>query len=93
MSNMFFSVEKLNRRVEELARRRYFGMQPIESFTAMQGDLDKDAVYHELPAKIEGMTFARNEFFPGRCRIPGLQEPEDRFHSRSKARLPRDRSV
>ena len=65
MSNMFFSVEKLNRRVEELARRRYFGMQPIESFTAMQGDLDKDAVYHELPAKIEGMTFARNEFFPG----------------------------
>jgi len=61
----FFSVEKLRRRVEELEHRRYFGMEPITPFTAMPGTLDKDEVYHELPEKIEGMTFDMYDLFPG----------------------------
>jgi len=34
---MFFTIEKFQKRVEELERRRYFGLQSIESFTTMPG--------------------------------------------------------
>ena len=36
---MFFTIEKFEKRVEELEHRRYFGMRSIAPFAAMPGDL------------------------------------------------------
>lgn len=63
---MFFTIEKFQRRAAELGERRYFGRESIAPFTSMRGDLEKDAVYHELPEKIEGTPFGINDMFVGR---------------------------
>lgn len=64
--SMFYSLEKLTRRVEELGKRRFCSMASITPFAAMEGTLDKDEVYHELPDQISGMTLDLDDFFPGR---------------------------
>lgn len=63
---MFFSIEKFQKRVEELGRRRYFGQQCIAPFTAMKGTIPEDEAYHELPEEIAGESFGLNEMFVGR---------------------------
>lgn len=65
---MFFTVEKFQRRVEELGRRRYFGHQCIAPFVGMSGELPKDEVYRELPEKIAGESFGLYDMFHGRDR-------------------------
>lgn len=65
---MFFTLDKFQRRVEELAVRRYFGHRCIAPFTAMPGDLPSDQQYHEVPEKIEGEEFKLNDSFIGRDR-------------------------
>ncbi|MGI5959750.1 MAG: alpha-mannosidase [Massiliimalia sp.] len=65
---MFLTIDKFKRRAEELAQRRYFGHQTIAPFRAMPGTLPEDEAYHELPKKIEGMTFQLNDQFIGRDR-------------------------
>ena len=51
---IFFTIEKFQKRVEELERRRYFGLQSIESFTAMPGELPADGHYCGAPEKVVG---------------------------------------
>lgn len=63
---MFFTLEKFQKRVDELKIRRYFGYQPVAPFTSMPGNLHVDEVYHELPEKIEGDMFDIHDFFIGR---------------------------
>lgn len=71
---MFFTIEKFQRRVEELGARRYFGKQCIAPFASMEGTLPKDEQYHEVPDKIEGSQFGLNEFFVGRDRYLWLEK-------------------
>lgn len=71
---MFFTIEKFQRRTEELGKRRYFGHQTIAPFTAMPGDLPEDAVYHEIPDRIVGNEFHLNDFFTGRDRYLWLEK-------------------
>ena len=63
---MFFALEKFQKRVDELKERRYFGYQPVTPFISMQGNLQEDAVYHEVPEMIEGTEFDIHDFFIGR---------------------------
>ena len=65
---MFFTIEKFQRRVEELGQRRYFGQQCIAPFTAAPGTLPEDEHYHQVPEKIEGEPFQLNDSFIGRDR-------------------------
>lgn len=71
---MFFTVEKFERRVEELEGRRYFGRQCIAPFVSMAGDLPEDEVYRGLPEKIEGPPFGMDDFFTGRDRYLWLEK-------------------
>lgn len=66
MRDMYFTLEKLQQRTQELKSRRYFGGRTIASFTAMDGELSKDEVYCDLPENIEGQTIDIGEFFVGR---------------------------
>ena len=68
MRDMFFTLEKLQRRTEELKTRRYFGHRSIAPFTAMDGQLSVDDVYRECPEVIEGEQIALGDFFVGRDR-------------------------
>ena len=72
---MFFTIEKFQKRVEELERRRYFGLQSIESFTAMPGELPADGHYCGAPEKVVGEPFGRNDGLiknPFSCTISSL---------------------
>lgn len=71
---VFFSVEKFQRRVEELKERRYFGGSCIAPFISMEGNLDKDEHYHELPERIEGPEFGMHDFFVGRDKYLWLEK-------------------
>ena len=71
---MFFTIEKFERRIEELKQRRYFGHQTITPFTAMPGELNTDEVYHEIPDRIAGDEFQLNDFFVGRDRYLWLEK-------------------
>ncbi|NCC43168.1 MAG: alpha-mannosidase [Clostridia bacterium] len=71
---MFFTIEKFQRRVEELGKRRYFGNHCIAPFTSMEGTLPEDESYHELPEKIEGAPFGINDSFIGRDRYLWLEK-------------------
>ena len=46
---MFFTIKKFQRRVEELSRRRYLGLQSIAPFAAMPGARGEDDHYHGEP--------------------------------------------
>ena len=74
---MFFTIEKFQKRVEELERRRYFGLQSIESFTAMPGELPADGHYCGAPEKVVGEPFGRNDFFAGRDRYLWVEKTVD----------------
>ena len=71
---MFFTLEKFQRRVEELKERRYFGYQMIAPFQAMEGGLTEDEVYRELPDEISGKTFDIHDFFAGRDKYLWLEK-------------------
>lgn len=71
---MFFSVEKFQRRVEELGERRYFGQQCMAPFVSMEGSLPEDESYHGLPGQIVGPEFGKNDFFVGRDRYLWLNK-------------------
>lgn len=71
---MFFTRQKLLRRVEELSWRRYFGHTCIAPFTAMEGNLPEDEHYKEVPEKIEGGEFNINDMFIGRNRYLWLEK-------------------
>ena len=71
---MFFTIDKFQRRVEELGERRYFGNQCIAPFTSMEGSLPTDESYHEVPEKIEGEPFGINDSFIGRDRYLWLEK-------------------
>ena len=71
---MFFTLDKFDRRVEELEKRRYFGHQCLAPFRAMPGDLPSDQSYHEVPQKIEGEPFALNDHFVGRDRYLWIEK-------------------
>ena len=65
---MFFTIEKFERRVKELEKRRYLGQECIAPFASLEGDLGKDDVYREIPEKIEGPAFDLHDHFTGRDR-------------------------
>lgn len=71
---MFFTLEKFQRRVEELKERRYFGYQKIAPFVSMPGSLSVDEVYKEVPEKIEGNLFDIDDFFIGRDKYLWLEK-------------------
>ena len=79
---MFFTIEKFEKRVEELEHRRYFGMRSIAPFAAMPGDLPEDAHYHGAPPERrtpeqdsrEWKEFGLNDFFVGRDRYLWLDK-------------------
>ncbi len=71
---MFFTRQKLQRRVNELGWRRYFGHTCIAPFIAMEGDLPEDEHYKGMPEKIEGGEFNVNDMFIGRNRYLWLEK-------------------
>lgn len=71
---MFFTIDKFQRRVEELGERRYFEKRCIAPFVSMVGTLPQDESYHGLPEKIEGPEFGINDFFSGRDRYLWLEK-------------------
>lgn len=74
---MFFTVEKFQRRVEELGRRRYFGLQCVAPFFVVPGALGKDEHYHGAPPKEsikEGKEFGLHDFFVGRDRYLWMEK-------------------
>lgn len=71
---MFFTLEKFQKRVEELKERRYFGHRCIAPFTSMEGNLLEDESYRQIPEKIEGGTFGLYDIFAGRDKYLWLQK-------------------
>ncbi len=71
---MFFTIEKFERRVKELEKRRYLGQECIAPFASLEGDLGKDDVYREIPEKIEGPAFDLHDHFTGRDRYLWLEK-------------------
>ena len=71
---MFFTKQKLQRRVDELGQKRYFGHQCIAPFTSMEGELSPDENYHCMPERIEGEPFGINDLFIGRDRYLWLDK-------------------
>ncbi len=71
---MFFTVEKFQRRAEEMATRRYVDMVSISPLTSMEDTLDRDTVHTEAPAVVEGPLFAQGDHFVGRDRYLWLEK-------------------
>lgn len=71
---MFLTLDKFERRVSELGRRRYFSHQCIAPFISMEGNLPKDESYCGLPEKIEGPEFRINDSFVGRDRYLWIEK-------------------
>lgn len=71
---MFFTIEKLQRRVEELKERRYFDLSTIAPFVSMPGTLPEDEWYHELPESVTGEAFGLQDVFSGRDRYLWLEK-------------------
>ena len=71
---MFLTLDKFERRVSELGRRRYFSHQCIAPFISMEGNLPKDESYCGLPEKIEGPEFGINDSFVGRDRYLWIEK-------------------
>lgn len=72
-----FTVEKFERRVEELGRRRYFGLMCVAPFAAVPGRLGEDEHYYGAPPEgiaDEGEKFGINDFFSGRDRYLWLEK-------------------
>lgn len=87
MRDMFFTLEKLQRRTEELKTRRYFGHRSIAPFTAMDGQLSVDDVYRECPEIIEGEQIAVGDFFVGRDRYMWFDKETELLPERSGCRI------
>lgn len=71
---MFLTLDKFQKRVEELGRRRYFGNVSIAPFTSMEGGLSENEIYRTLPDRIEGSSFGLDDFFAGRDRYLWLEK-------------------
>lgn len=82
---MFFTLEKFQKRVEELKERRYFGYKKAAPFISMPGNLHEDEVYRELPEKIEGNKFDIHDFFTGRDKYLWLEKQVELPEARNDA--------
>lgn len=71
---MFLTLDKFRSRTKELEQNRYFGQQCMAPFVSMEGSLPEDESYHELPEKIEGRPFGKDDFFVGRDRYLWLEK-------------------
>ncbi len=63
---LFFTLEKMERRVQELAQRRYFDMQTIAPLEAMEGKNGYDEVYTGVPENFDGKPFSLGDRFCGK---------------------------
>jgi len=79
---MFFTLNKLSKRVDELCSKRYLPCGTIAPFVSMEGTLDPAEHYHGLPEEIKGDSFGIGDFFVGRDRYLWLDKvvkvPESR---------------
>lgn len=71
---MFLTQQRLERRMRELENFRFIDLTTISPMTAMPGGLGVDEVYHGMPEKVEGMTFALGDEFIGRDRYLWAQK-------------------
>ncbi len=71
---MFFTVEKFQRRAEEMAVRRYVDMVSIAPMTSMEDTLDRDTVHTEALAVVEGPLFQQGDHFVGRDKYLWLEK-------------------
>lgn len=71
---MFLTEAKLQTRVRELEGKRYFGLQNVTPFTAMEGQLSEDESNICIPEKIEGGMFDLNDAFIGRDRYLWIEK-------------------
>lgn len=71
---MFFTIEKFQKRVEELKARRYLQCRCIAPFVSMPDERADDEVHLALPDKIEGESFGLNDTFAGRDRYLWLEK-------------------
>ena len=71
---MFFTKDKLMRRVNELGARRYFDNQCVAPFASMEGQLSVDAHYTQAPAEVCGDPFNIGDLFIGRDRYLWLEK-------------------
>lgn len=71
---MFFTLEKLRKRVAELKERRYCGHFCIAPFVSMEGSLTRDQWYTEIPQKIQGAPFGIHDVFAGSDRYLWLEK-------------------
>lgn len=71
---MFLTIDKFEKRTEELGQRRYFGRRCIAPFTSMEGGLPEDESYHKLPDVIQGKPFGIHDMFVGRDRYLWLEK-------------------
>lgn len=63
---MFFTLEKAEQRIQEIAGRRYTGLSCIAPLDAMEGTNPPDEVYCGVPEKIGGKTLQIGDYFPGK---------------------------
>ncbi len=71
---MFFTIEKFQKRVEELNARRYLQCRCIAPFVSMPDEGADDEVHLTPPDKIEGEPFGLNDTFVGRDRYLWLEK-------------------
>lgn len=63
---MFFTIEKFQKRVEELGIKRYVGCRSIAPFISMPDHALDDEVHLVPPERIEGRPLELNDIFKGR---------------------------
>ncbi len=71
---MFFTEEKIARRIQELQSRRYINMENIAPMEAMEGTNGCDEVYTHVPEHFNGRPFALGERFCGRNKFLWLRK-------------------
>lgn len=85
--DMFFTLEKLKRRTEELKHRRYFGHISIAPFAAMEGRTAEDEVYREFRDIIEGEPISVGDFFSGRDKYIWFDKETDLLPEKQGCRV------
>ena len=65
---MFLTIEKLEKRTEQLKAFRFMDMKPVTPMAAMEGGLGQDEVYVSVPGRIDGPAINIGDEFAGRDR-------------------------
>ena len=71
---MFFTLEKMLRRVQELGERRYLNTESIAPMEAMEGTNGYDEVYTGIPETFDGKPFALGDRFCGKDKFLWLRK-------------------